>query len=137
MKISSPLEESWQIQLHEVQVKKRVAAGACAEVFRCFVLGPWFILLAQVYQGRWKGVEVAVKILFPQIEGNEKVYLFACYLDNRSLKSIKLLEMFTDEVALMSKLHHRNIITFYGASCHLPNLCILTEWMSKGRLFAV
>ena len=33
----------------------------------------------------------------------------------------------------MSKLHHRNVITFYGASAQPPHLYLVTEWMERGR----
>ena len=37
----------------------------------------------------------------------------------------------------MSKLHHPNILTFYGACSKPPNLFMAVEWMSRGDLFTI
>ena len=41
---------------------------------------------------------------------------------------------FQNEILLMSKLHHRNIVAFYGGCCADPDFVMITEWMAKGRL---
>ncbi len=69
-----------------------------------------------VYKGKWKGVEVAVKRLVKQ------------KLDERALLE------FRAEVAFLSELHHPNIVLFIGACVKRPNLCIVTDFASKGSL---
>ena len=44
----------------------------------------------------------------------------------------ELMKEFNLETTLMAKLHHRNILTFYGSYAKPPNLCIVTEWMARG-----
>jgi len=69
-----------------------------------------------VYRGSWKGVEVAVKRFIKQ------------------KLSEKLLLEFRSEMALLSDLHHPNIVVFVGACLTKPNLCIVTEFMQLGSL---
>eukprot|EP00009_Paramoeba_aestuarina_P014468 CAMPEP_0201534276 /NCGR_PEP_ID=MMETSP0161_2-20130828/55802_1 /ASSEMBLY_ACC=CAM_ASM_000251 /TAXON_ID=180227 /ORGANISM="Neoparamoeba aestuarina, Strain SoJaBio B1-5/56/2" /LENGTH=398 /DNA_ID=CAMNT_0047938821 /DNA_START=204 /DNA_END=1396 /DNA_ORIENTATION=- len=76
---------------------------------------------AEVYKGRWRGVTVAVKILLP----------------SKNVDNVKLAASFASEVSLMSKLHHPNILTFYGACSRPPNLFMVVEWMSRGDLFSI
>ena len=42
---------------------------------------------------------------------------------------------FKQEVALMAKLKHPNIVQFLGAVTEFPNLCIATQFMPRGSLF--
>uniref|UniRef100_A0A7S4UIN4 Protein kinase domain-containing protein n=2 Tax=Paramoeba aestuarina TaxID=180227 RepID=A0A7S4UIN4_9EUKA len=104
--VKSPIGgmESWSLDIADIQVSKRIGFGSFAEV----------------YQGKWKGMEVAVKVLLPSVAGDGK-----------------LLAEFSAETALMAKLHHRNVLTFCGAYCKPPNLCIVTEWMSRGSLYDI
>jgi serine/threonine protein kinase len=37
----------------------------------------------------------------------------------------------------MSRLHHPNILSFFGAGTSPPNLFLVTEWMSRGDLFSI
>jgi serine/threonine protein kinase len=69
-----------------------------------------------VYRGTWKGVDVAVKQFIKQ------------KLDER-----RMLE-FRAEMAMLSELHHPNIVLFIGACVKSPNLCIVTEFMTQGSL---
>jgi tRNA A-37 threonylcarbamoyl transferase component Bud32 len=69
-----------------------------------------------VHRGRWKGVEVAVKRFIKQ------------KLDERHMLE------FRAEVALLSELHHPNIVLFIGACVHRPNLAIVTEYVKQGSL---
>jgi hypothetical protein len=36
-----------------------------------------------------------------------------------------------------STLRHPNVVVFYGACTAVPNICIVTEWISKGSLRVV
>ncbi len=69
-----------------------------------------------VYRGKWKGVEVAVKRFIKQ------------KLDERSMLE------FRAEMALLSELHHPNIVLFIGACIKKPNLCIVTEFVKRGNM---
>eukprot|EP00009_Paramoeba_aestuarina_P014593 CAMPEP_0201540094 /NCGR_PEP_ID=MMETSP0161_2-20130828/70761_1 /ASSEMBLY_ACC=CAM_ASM_000251 /TAXON_ID=180227 /ORGANISM="Neoparamoeba aestuarina, Strain SoJaBio B1-5/56/2" /LENGTH=478 /DNA_ID=CAMNT_0047947541 /DNA_START=1302 /DNA_END=2738 /DNA_ORIENTATION=- len=95
---------SWEINIRDIEVEKRIGFGSFAEV----------------YKARWRGMDVAVKILLPSVAGDKQ-----------------LLAEFTTETSLMSKLHHRNVLSFYGAYCKPPNLCIVTEWMGRGSLYDI
>jgi serine/threonine protein kinase len=96
-----------------------------------------------VFQGRWKGVDVAVKRFIKQ------------RLDERHMLE------FRAEMALLSELHHPNIVLFIGtlslcfsldhimttrthlllcassragACVKAPNLCIVTEFVRQGNV---
>ncbi|KAL8253437.1 hypothetical protein R6Q59_037130 [Mikania micrantha] len=42
---------------------------------------------------------------------------------------------FSQEVYIMRKIRHKNIVQFIGASTRPPNLCIVTEYMAGGSLY--
>jgi serine/threonine protein kinase len=69
-----------------------------------------------VSQGRWKGVDVAVKRFVKQ------------RLDEETMLR------FREEAALLAELRHPNVVLFIGACVRSPNVCIVTEWMPKGSL---
>nr|WIL05220.1 serine/threonine kinase [Pithovirus mammoth] len=69
-----------------------------------------------VFHGKWKGVEIAVKRFIKQ-----------------KLDEKRLLE-FRAEMAMLSELHHPNIVLFIGACVKKPNLCIVTEFLKQGNL---
>eukprot|EP01125_Pyxidicula_operculata_P013453 TRINITY_DN4467_c0_g1_i1.p1 TRINITY_DN4467_c0_g1~~TRINITY_DN4467_c0_g1_i1.p1 ORF type:complete len:564 (+),score=136.35 TRINITY_DN4467_c0_g1_i1:56-1747(+) len=68
-----------------------------------------------VYKGEWRGIEVAIKQII-----KEKM-------------SPELFERFLQEISIMSKLHHPNILLLCGA-CIQPKICYITEYMSQGSL---
>ncbi len=69
-----------------------------------------------VSRGKWKGVDVAVKRFVKQ-----------------SLDERHMLE-FRAEIAVLAELRHPNIVLFIGACVRSPNLCIVTEYVSRGSL---
>jgi class 3 adenylate cyclase/tRNA A-37 threonylcarbamoyl transferase component Bud32 len=69
-----------------------------------------------VSQGRWKGVDVAVKRFVKQ------------RLDEDTMLR------FREEAALLAELRHPNVVLFIGACVRSPNICIVTEWIPKGSL---
>jgi len=69
-----------------------------------------------VYKGMWRGIEVAVKKLH-----NTKI-------------SDEHLETFLQEITIMSRLRHPNIVLFLGCCSEEPNICFLTEYISNGNL---
>lgn len=73
----------------------------------------------EVYRGVWRGTEVAIKKLLVQ------------KMEKKHLKEFK------HEINLMSKLRHPNVVLFMAAVTRPPNLCIVTEFLPRGSLFAV
>lgn len=73
---------------------------------------------SEVYKGRWNGAPVAIKRFL--------------YVDVDAQKEI--LDDFLKETALMSSLHHPNIVKFYGAAKNHPYLYIISEYCERGSL---
>ncbi|XP_058076188.1 uncharacterized protein LOC131224804 [Magnolia sinica] len=70
-----------------------------------------------VYHGLWYGSDVAVKV-FSKQEYSDEVIL-----------------SFRQEVSLMKRLRHPNILLFMGAVTSPQRLCIVTEFLPRGSLF--
>ncbi|KAL6193635.1 hypothetical protein ACLB2K_034719 [Fragaria x ananassa] len=70
-----------------------------------------------VYHGLWYGSDVAVKV-FSRQEYSEDVIL-----------------SFRQEVSLMKRLRHPNVLLFMGAVTSPERLCIVTEFLPRGSLF--
>ncbi|GBG34747.1 Protein kinase, putative [Hondaea fermentalgiana] len=73
----------------------------------------------QVFRGSLWGSEVAVK----KMHCNE--------LTPGMLRSLR------KEVTILSQLRHPCVVLYIGACTQLPNVCIITEWCSRGSLFDV
>jgi len=73
---------------------------------------------AVVYEGRWKGRDVALKTMFdPRIDE-------------------KLKQDYMDELFVMSRLDHPNIVSLYGACTKPPKLCMVLE-LCNSSLFDI
>ncbi|TVU23497.1 hypothetical protein EJB05_25868 [Eragrostis curvula] len=70
-----------------------------------------------VYHGLWYASDVAVKVFSKQEYSEE------------------MINMFRQEVSLMKKLRHPNILLFMGAVASPERLCIVTEFLPRGSLF--
>ncbi|KAL3326688.1 hypothetical protein AABB24_037398 [Solanum stoloniferum] len=70
-----------------------------------------------VHRADWNGSDVAVKILMEQDFHAEQY------------------KEFLQEVAIMKRLRHPNIVLFMGAVTEPPNLSIVTEYLSRGSLY--
>ncbi|XP_041019742.1 serine/threonine-protein kinase STY17-like isoform X2 [Juglans microcarpa x Juglans regia] len=70
-----------------------------------------------LYKGTYFSQEVAIKVL-----KTERV--------NR-----EMLREFSQEVYIMRKVRHKNVVQFIGACTQPPNLCIVTEFMSRGSVY--
>ncbi|KAK7309390.1 hypothetical protein RJT34_06077 [Clitoria ternatea] len=70
-----------------------------------------------LYRGTYCSQDVAIKILKP-----ERI-------------STDMLREFAQEVYIMRKIRHKNVVQFIGACTRPPNLCIVTEFMSRGSLY--
>ncbi|RWR76431.1 dual specificity protein kinase shkB-like protein [Cinnamomum micranthum f. kanehirae] len=69
------------------------------------------------YHGLWIGSDVAVKV-FPKQDYSDEAKQF-----------------FRQEVSLMKRLRHPNVLLFMGAVTSADNLCIVTEFLPRGSLF--
>ncbi|XP_022741517.1 serine/threonine-protein kinase STY8-like [Durio zibethinus] len=67
----------------------------------------------------WRGVKVAVKTLGEEV-----------FTDEDKVKA------FRDELALLQKIHHPNVVQFLGAVTQSSPMIIVTEYLSKGDLGA-
>ncbi|KAG0583370.1 hypothetical protein KC19_3G131200 [Ceratodon purpureus] len=70
-----------------------------------------------LFRGTYCGQDVAIKILKPE-RLNEN-----------------LQREFQQEVFIMRKVRHKNVVQFIGACTIAPNLCIITEYMSGGSVY--
>ncbi|PIA47742.1 hypothetical protein AQUCO_01400386v1 [Aquilegia coerulea] len=70
-----------------------------------------------LYHGSYLGTDVAVKIL-----------------KSEHLNEALQVE-FAQEVLILRKVRHRNVVRFIGACTKLPQLCIVTEYMPGGSLY--
>ncbi|XP_055814192.1 uncharacterized protein LOC129883576 isoform X2 [Solanum dulcamara] len=70
-----------------------------------------------VYHGLWYGSDVAVKVFTKQEYSDEVIYSFK------------------QEISLMKRLRHPNILLFMGAVTSPQRLCIVTEFLPRGSLF--
>lgn len=70
-----------------------------------------------LFRGTYCGQDVAIKILKPE-RLNEN-----------------LQREFQQEVSIMRKVRHKNVVQFIGACTIPPNLCIITEYMSGGSVY--
>ncbi|KAL3812374.1 hypothetical protein ACJIZ3_013642 [Penstemon smallii] len=77
-----------------------------------------------VYHGKWRGTDVAVKRI--------KKSCFA----GRSSEQERLTKDFWREAQILSKLHHPNVVAFYGVVPDGPDgtLATVTEYMANGSL---
>ncbi|XP_020271702.1 serine/threonine-protein kinase STY46-like [Asparagus officinalis] len=70
-----------------------------------------------LYRGTYCSQEVAIKVLKP-----ERV-------------NVDMQREFAQEVYIMRKVRHRNVVQFIGACTRPPSLCIVTEFMSGGSVY--
>nr|CAD1844780.1 unnamed protein product [Ananas comosus var. bracteatus] len=70
-----------------------------------------------LYRGTYCSQDVAIKVLKPE------------------LVSIDRLREFAQEVYIMRKVRHKNVVQFIGACTRPPILCIVTEFMRGGSVF--
>ena len=73
----------------------------------------------RVFRATWRGTLVAVKELTGISSAEE------------------ILQEFREEVMVMSKLRHPNVIILVGACTEPPNLCIVMEYMARGSLAGI
>eukprot|EP00271_Cylindrocystis_brebissonii_P001072 TRINITY_DN11321_c0_g1_i2.p1 TRINITY_DN11321_c0_g1~~TRINITY_DN11321_c0_g1_i2.p1 ORF type:complete len:960 (-),score=191.25 TRINITY_DN11321_c0_g1_i2:934-3813(-) len=70
-----------------------------------------------VFKGLWEGSDVAIKVF-----GHHEM------MDG-------MMEEFEQEIGIMQRLRHPNVLLFMGAVCTEKHLCIVTEFLPRGSLF--
>ncbi|XWS42198.1 hypothetical protein CRYUN_Cryun17cG0147600 [Craigia yunnanensis] len=70
-----------------------------------------------LYRGTYVTQEVAIKVLKPELVTGE------------------MLREFSQEVYIMRKVRHKNVVQFIGACTRAPNPCIVTEFMARGSIY--
>ncbi|KAK6774744.1 hypothetical protein RDI58_029983 [Solanum bulbocastanum] len=71
----------------------------------------------EVFRGKWNGTEVAIKVFLEQDLTAENM------------------EDFCNEISILSRLRHPNVILFLGACANPPHLSMVTEYMEMGSLY--
>jgi hypothetical protein len=71
----------------------------------------------EVFRGIWNGTDVAVKLFLEQDLTAENM------------------EDFCNEISILSRLRHPNVILFLGACTRPPRLSMITEYMEMGSLY--
>ncbi|XP_062116296.1 serine/threonine/tyrosine-protein kinase HT1-like [Humulus lupulus] len=103
-KIKGEGEEEWSADLSQLYIGYKFAQGRHS----------------RIYRGVYKQMDVAIKLI-SQPEEDENL---AVMVENQ----------FISEVALLFRLSHPNIITFFGACKKPPVFCIITEYLPGGSL---
>ncbi|CAI5472952.1 unnamed protein product [Closterium sp. Yama58-4] len=99
--------DDWEIDSQQLKLHHKIASGSFGDL--CVALA-W-------YRGTYCGQDVAIKILKP-----ERL--------NDSLQ-----QEFAQEVYIMRKVRHKNVVQFIGACTKPPNLSIVTEFMVGGSVY--
>uniref|UniRef100_A0A1D1Y907 non-specific serine/threonine protein kinase n=2 Tax=Anthurium amnicola TaxID=1678845 RepID=A0A1D1Y907_9ARAE len=71
----------------------------------------------EVFRGIWNGTDVAIKVFLEQDLTAENM------------------ENFCNEISILSRLRHPNVILFLGACMKPPKLSMVTEYMDMGSLY--
>lgn len=71
----------------------------------------------EVFRGIWNGTDVAIKVFLEQDLTAENM------------------EDFCNEISILSRLRHPNVILFLGACVRPPHLSMITEYMEMGSLY--
>ncbi|ELR13222.1 serine/threonine kinase [Acanthamoeba castellanii str. Neff] len=95
------IHDDWEIAYEELDVGDMLGRGGYGEV----------------YKAKWKGSEVAVKVMGAGTISK----------DGR--------ERFVNEARIMSHLRHPNVVLFMAASTKPPKMCIVMEYMALGSLY--
>ncbi|EES04829.1 hypothetical protein BDA96_04G115000 [Sorghum bicolor] len=73
----------------------------------------------EVFRGLWNGTDVAIKVFLEQD------------LTTENMKD------FCNEISILSRLRHPNVILFLGACMKPPHLSLVTEYMEVGSLYSL
>lgn len=71
----------------------------------------------EVFRGTWNGLEVGIKVFLEQD------------------LTVENIEDFCNEISILSRIRHPNVILFLGACTKPPRLSVVTEYMEMGSLY--
>ncbi|XP_073147149.1 probable serine/threonine-protein kinase SIS8 [Henckelia pumila] len=71
----------------------------------------------EVFRGTWNGLEVGIKVFLEQD------------------LTVENIEDFCNEISILSRIRHPNVILFLGACTKPPRLSVITEYMELGSLY--
>jgi serine/threonine protein kinase len=71
----------------------------------------------EVFRGVWNGTDVAIKLFLEQDLTAENM------------------EDFCNEISILSRVRHPNVVLFLGACTKPPRLSMITEYMELGSLY--
>ncbi|URE07069.1 STYKc [Musa troglodytarum] len=112
-----PFEE-WNIDFSELTVGTRVGIGKLSCSLHLFSDFSFLIsFFGEVFRGIWNGTDVAIKVFLEQDLTTENM------------------EDFCNEIYILSRLRHPNVILFLGACMKPPHLSMVTEYMEMGSLY--
>jgi hypothetical protein len=121
------IHDDWEIAYEELDVGDMLGRGGFGEV----------------YKAKWKGSEVAVKVMGSGTiskDGRDRVRTYHCrhstvmfFVSQSSCRCFQ----FVNEARIMSHLRHPNVVLFMAASTKPPKMCIVMEYMALGSLFDV
>ncbi|PPS16782.1 hypothetical protein GOBAR_AA03787 [Gossypium barbadense] len=106
----------YEILWEDLTIGEQIGQGNCFRVKELSMAGE-LGSCGTVYHGLWYGSDVAVKVFSKQE-----------YSDD-------VIDSFRQEVSLMKRLRHPNVLLFMGAVTSPQRLCIVTEFLPRGSLF--
>ena len=119
---ASSLPSEWIVPIHEISLEAPIGSGRSG----------------QTYAAQWRGVRVAVKVInlthHHHHQEEEKEEEEEGEQDSPADISLDILNEFYQEMKLVAKLRHPNIVLFLGAAIQPPTYCILYEYMESGAL---
>lgn len=123
MKITTTINEPVVIEAVDqghivLNVKKEAELSTMLDYEEITINGPPIGVggFGKVFRGHWRGAEVAVKVLRDQNP------------------HIKELTQFKNEIEMVNKLRHKNIVNFIGAVTVPGKMCMVTEYIKLGSL---
>ncbi|CAL5346186.1 unnamed protein product [Camellia sinensis] len=121
-----PFQE-WNIDFSELTVGIRVGIGKqhagkiissyLSKVMRVLLAEYSYRFFGEVFRGIWNGTDVAIKVFLEQD------------------LTVENIEDFCNEISILSRLRHPNVILFLGACTKPPRLSMVTEYMEMGSLY--
>lgn len=116
-----PIEE-WEISADELEIGEQLGQGG----------------YGAVYKAKWRGTEVAVKMVPSEKVTGEMERNFKEEVRSVSSRAPLLTGTFAEgQVRIMMKLRHPNVVLFMAASTKAESMCLVMEFMALGSLFDV
>ncbi|KAK9696876.1 hypothetical protein RND81_08G002900 [Saponaria officinalis] len=100
-----------------ISLEHLIAATSSAFIFGYLLIPAAIVLTGTFLRASWRGIEVAVKKLGDEV-----------FTDEEKLRA------FRDELALLQRIRHPNVVQFLGAVTQSTPMMIITEFLPKGDL---